>query len=176
MLTDQKVYRLGEPVRTTAYLYDKAGRPKGGAYVTLSIFPRGEKIPLKSAALSPTSIGIYTADISSLPAGKYDFSAMATSFNDTLGRKNGSFTIEQFSLEMASKSPDYDLTRRISDATGGKAFDKDNFSGFPDQLKLSPYIKESQAQINFFRMPFVLIVLLLGLCTEWAIRKRFRLP
>jgi len=176
IITDRKVYRFGEPVRMTGYLYDESNRPRNGAYVSLSLVPQGEETSVKDVVLPPVDNGIYSEVVSSLGPGRYDFTSVATAFGDTLGKTKGNFTIENFSLEMASSSPDYNLTRRIAEATGGHAYTADNFSSFPEQLKLEPYTREKQAVIKPFGMPALLAILLAGLCIEWGLRKRYRLP
>lgn len=176
IITDRKVYRLGEPVLLTGYLYDDASRPKNGALVTASIIPEGEETPIKDAVLTQSGNGVYTGEISSLPAGDYVFNALASSYGDTAGTASGEFTIERFSLEMASSAPDYSLTRRISEATGAAAYTRDDFEKFSGDLKLTPHTEETHARIRPFGMPLFLIILLAGLSIEWGLRKRFRLP
>ena len=176
ILTDRKVYRLGEPVILTGYLYDEASRPKNGALVEVSIIPEGEDAPIKDAVLTQLGSGIYTGELSSLPAGKYVFNAVASSYRDTVGTTSGEFAIEKSSLEMASRSPDYNLTRRIAEATGAVAYTKDDFEKFSGDLELTPYTEETHARIRPFGMPLFLIILLAGLSIEWGLRKRFRLP
>jgi hypothetical protein len=174
--TDHKVYKLGEPVRLTGYVYDEANRPKNGAYISISIYPDSNETNVKDVVLPPVENGIYSEEVSSLSPGHYSFRGIATAFGDTIGKTKGNFTIENFSLEMASSAPDYNLTRRISEATGGKAYTVDDFPNFANQLKLTPYVKENQASIKPFGMPLFLIILIAGLCLEWGLRKKFRLP
>ncbi|HBC47264.1 MAG TPA: hypothetical protein DCZ43_09480 [candidate division Zixibacteria bacterium] len=176
VITERKVYRLGEPVRLTGYLYDEANRPKSGAFVSLSIFPDSQQTSIKDVVLPPVDAGIYAEEVQSLAPGHYSFKAIATGYGDTLGKAEGSFTVENVSLEMTSSAPDYNLTRRISEATGGIAYNSETFQNFPQQLKLTPYVKENQATIRPFGLPLLLAILLLGLCAEWGLRKRFRLP
>jgi hypothetical protein len=176
VITERKVYRLGEPVRLTGYLFDDSNRPKSGAYISLSLFPEGQETNVKDVVLPPVDNGIYSDQVSSLAPGHYTFKAYATSYGDTLSKADGGFTVENYSLEMASSAPDYNLPRRIAEATGGAAYTADNFGQFPSQLKLTPYVKENQASIRLFGLPVLPVILLLGLCLEWGLRKRFRLP
>jgi hypothetical protein len=176
ILTDRKVYRLGEPVNFTGYLYDEANRPKNGAYIAISLSADSSDESIKEIVLSPVDAGIYSESVSSLGPARYQYKAIASAYGDTLGKTDGEFTIESFSLEMASSSPDYNLTRRISEATGGKAYDETNFADFPAKLKLASYIKEDQATFKPFGKPWLLGILILGLCIEWGLRKRYRLP
>jgi hypothetical protein len=176
ILTDRKVYKLGEPVNFTGYLYDEANRPKNGGYITIKISVDGDDANVKEVVLSALDVGIYSESVSSLGPAKYKYHAIATAYGDTLGKTDGEFTVENFSLEMASSSPDYNLTRQISEASGGKAYDESSFKDFPGQLKLTPYTKENQASFKPFGKPYLLAILLLGLCIEWGLRKRFRLP
>lgn len=176
IITDRKVYRLGEPVRFTGYLYDESNRPKNGALVSLRVNAQNDATIIKDVALPQVDNGIYSGDIASLPSGHYEYKALAAAFGDTLGKTDGNFAVESFSLEMASTAPDYNLTRRLSEGTGGKAYTAENIDRFSQDLRLEPYAQESLASIRPFGMPAILVVLVVGLCLEWALRKRFRLP
>lgn len=176
IITDRKVYRLGEPVRFTGYLYDEANRPKNGALITLKVNAEGDSTAIKDVVMPQVDNGIYFGELTSLPPGRYEYSASAAAYGDTLGKTAGSFAIESFSLEMASTAPDYNLTRRLADGTGGKAYTAEDIGQFPQELQLEPYAQESQASIKPFGMPVILAILVIGLCLEWALRKRFRLP
>ncbi len=176
LVTDRKVYRLGEPARLTAFLYDQSNNPRNGALVTVSAIPDGQENQIKDVVLNQSDNGVYSGEITDLPSGGYRLMATATAYGDTLGQASGRITVEQYSLEMISSSPDYNLTRRISEATGGKAYTAADFSQFADDLKLAPFEREKHTRIKPFGMPLFLIIVLCGLCIEWGIRKRLRLP
>jgi hypothetical protein len=176
VITDRKVYRLGEPVRMTARVYDEAGRPRNGALVTVSVSSDKKEMPEREAALTQSGDGTYTGTISSLPPGSYSFISLALSYGDTLGTVTGDFKIEKSSLEMLSRAPDYGLTRRISEATGGVAYTTDDFGNFANDLHLTTYVRESHARIQPFGTTFFLLIVLAGLAIEWGLRKRFKLP
>jgi len=173
---DRDVYRLGEPVKMSGYLYDEANRPRDGALVTVAIAPDGNPTAVKDAVLTQFGNGIYKGEATSLAPGDYKFKATALAYGDTLGTTTGKFTIEKFSLELTSGAPDYSLTRRISEATGGKAYTADNFGQFDSDLKLTPFEREKHTRIKPFGMPIFLIIVLCGLCIEWGVRKKLRLP
>jgi hypothetical protein len=174
--TDRRVYRLGEPVRMTAWLYDEAGRARNGALVAVSVRSGEAEMPERDAALTLSGEGTYTGSISSLPPGSYRFTSYALSYGDTLATVSGEFKIEKSSLEMSSRAPDYDLTRRISEATGGVAYTTDDFGNFADDLHLTTYVRESHARIQPFGTTVFLLIVLAGLTIEWGLRKRFKLP
>jgi len=176
IVSDRDVYRLGEPIKMTGYLYDDSNNPKSGALIEISVFPKNESTAIKDAVLNQTGAGIYQGEIISLGSGDYDYKAAALSYGDTLGQFDGKFSIEPYSLELASSAPDYNLTRRISEATGGKAYTIDNFSEFSNDLNLTPFEREKHTRIKPFGMPLFLIILVSGLCIEWGVRKRLRLP
>ena len=176
IVTERDVYRLGEPIRLTGYLYDESNQPKGGALVTVSVYPKGDDKAIKDIVLAQSAVGIYKGELTSLAPGEYKFKAFAQSYGDTVGTTDGEFVIEKFSLELASSAPDYNLTSRISEATGGRAYTVDNFSEFINDLKLTPFEREKHSVIKPFGMPIFLIIVLCGLCLEWGMRKRLRLP
>jgi hypothetical protein len=176
IFTDQKVYRLGEPIKFTGYLNDESNSPQNGALITVSIRPEGERLKFKDALLAQTDNGIYKGELESPGTGEYEFEATALSYGDTMGVFSGEFTVESFSLEMASSVPDYELTRRIAEVTGGTAYNTDNINDFSERLKLNPYVETELSQIRIFGMPVILAIILILLCTEWGLRKKFRLP
>lgn len=176
VLTDQRVYRLGEQVGFTAYLNDESNAPRSGALVTVSVRPHGETVKIKDVLLPQVDPGIYKGQLDTPGAGKFDYEAVATSHGDSLGHYSGEFMVESFSLEMASSAPDYGLTRRISEVTGGRAYNAGDFSGFSNDLDLKPRVEPELSQFRIFRMPFLLAIVLIALCAEWAFRKRLRLP
>jgi hypothetical protein len=77
---------------------------------------------------------------------------------------------------MASGAPDYKLTKRIAEITGGQAYDIDNVGEFSENLNISPYVETEFSQVRLFGVPYILAFILLLLCVEWGIRKRFKLP
>jgi hypothetical protein len=176
IITDRKVYRLGEPVRLTGYLYDESNRPKNGALVTLTINAEDDPTDIKDVVLPQIDNGIYSDEARSLPPGRYEFRGSAAAYDDTLGKAAGKFTIEDFSLEMASNAPDYNLTRRLADGTNGRPFTAQDFGQFTQGLRLEAYSRENQATIRPFGVPWLLGIIIVGLCLEWSLRKRFRLP
>jgi len=176
IFTDQKVYRLGEPIKFSGYLNDESNSPKNGALITVSIMPEGERLKFKDAVLAQTDNGIYKGEMESPGTGKYNFEAIASSYGDTLGTYSGEFTVESFSLEMASSAPDYKLTQRIAEVTGAAAYNIDNIDDFSENLTLDPYVETELSQIRLFGMPALLAIILILLCAEWGLRKKFRLP
>jgi len=176
ILTDQKVYRLGEPIQFTGYLNDESNAPRNGALITLSVSPEDNQVEFRDATLTQIDNGIYRGELESPGAGKYKYSATALSYGDTLGRYSGEFVVESFSLEMASGAPDYNLTKRIAEVSGGRAYDAGDIGEFPDDLKLSPYVETELSQIRLFGLPYILAFILVLLCVEWGLRKRFKLP
>ncbi|UCC80959.1 MAG: hypothetical protein JSW64_06265 [Candidatus Zixiibacteriota bacterium] len=174
--TDQKVYRLGEPIKFTAYLNDESNSPRNGALMTVSITREEERLKFKDAVLAQTGNGIYEGEMESPGTGRYVFEVVASSYDDTLGVFSGEFTVESFSLEMASSAPDYKLTQRIAEVTGGAAYNVDSIKDFSENIKLYPYIETELSQVKPFGMPAILAIILILLCVEWGLRKRFRLP
>lgn len=176
VFTNQRVYRLGEPIKFTGYLNDESNSPKNGALITISITREGERLKFKDAVLAQTGDGIYKGEMESPGTGKYTFEALASSYDDTLGLFSGEFTVESFSLEMASGAPDYRLTQRIAEVTSAAAYDIDDIKDFSENLELHPYVETGLSQLKPFGTPAILAIILILLCAEWGLRKRFRLP
>jgi hypothetical protein len=77
---------------------------------------------------------------------------------------------------MASSAPDYKLTQTIAEVTGGMAYKIADIDSFSERLELNPYFETELSRIKFFGTPAIIAIILVLLCVEWGLRKRFRLP
>jgi hypothetical protein len=100
----------------------------------------------------------------------------AISYGDTVGFTSGKFHVESYNIELAMTNPDYELTRRISEISGGLVFTPDNFSGFADSIRLEEYVTEKHSSLRPLNSVYILIILIVGFGIEWSIRKKLRLP
>jgi hypothetical protein len=172
--TDKAVYKLGEPIAVSATIFDDNYNLVGGARVSLIIADStGTQRELQ---LAPDQPGRYIGEYGAPSAGSYIFKAMAISGSDTLSKKQGSFVVEAASLEMENPSANLALMQHISEITGGKSFTIDNFDQFAQNFKLKLEKSEIFNEYRPINTIYILILAILLLSAEWAIRKFSQLP
>jgi hypothetical protein len=172
--TDKAVYKLGEPVIFAATLFDDNYNLVSGAKISLMIADSsGAKRELQ---LAPGQSGKYSGDYGAPLPGTYSFKAAAISGADTIGKKQGSFVVEAASLEMENPSANFTLMQHISEMTGGKSFTVADFDQFPQNLKLKLQKSEIFTEYRPINTIYILILAILFLSAEWAIRKFSQLP
>ena len=116
----------------------------------------------------------YHLNIGSLSAGRYTYKA-TTAYGNKNYKAEGNFVVEPIMLEDINLVADHTLLNTLSQKTGGELLSARNISDLPEMLKKRTDIKtvmyEQLKYSEMLNMPwlFVLIILLLG--SEWVIRK-----
>ncbi len=83
--------------------------------------------------------------------------------------------MEEYSLEDADLSTDFDLLRKMAEVSGGNFYEKDQIENLPDDLELVERHQERTREIQLWNHPILLILVIGCLSAEWAIRKRAQL-
>lgn len=116
----------------------------------------------------------YHLNIGSLSAGRYTYKA-TTAYGNKSYKAEGNFVVEPIMLEDINLVADHTLLNTLSQKTGGELLSARNISDLPEMIKKRTDIKtvmyEQLKYSEILNMPwlFVLIILLLG--SEWIIRK-----
>ncbi len=169
LVSDKSVYRLGEPVKFNAILFDDSYNLLSGSQINVDIADsNGSK---REFRLTSTEAGKYTGVYGSPAAGKYDFRGYAISEGDTLGVTDGSFIVESFSLEMENPSANFAVMSQIASVTGGVSYTVDNFDEFKNDLKLNTKTANIFREYSPTGNLYILILVILLFTLEWGIRK-----
>ena len=67
------------------------------------------------------------------------------------------------------------LLKRIAQDTGGRFYTADNATSLPEDLKYSGRGVTAVEERELWHMPVLLLSLVVVLCTEWALRRYWRL-
>jgi hypothetical protein len=67
------------------------------------------------------------------------------------------------------------LLQRIARETGGRFYTADAIGSLPEDLKYSGRGVTAVEERELWHMPFLLLVLLVTTCAEWALRRHWRL-
>lgn len=153
---------------------DPEGRPMEGANFELSVTdPRGKSTPLTPRA----GIGMSLADFGdTLDAGDYWVRVKATENGQPIaGIATTRFHVNARDPELDNPSADFSLLREISHSSGGEFFTPDTFLERINQWAkdgLPGIALTRQERMSLWDNWFVLLLLVLLMASEWAIRKK----
>lgn len=175
IFTDKNVYKRGEEIKFASRLFDESYQKIKGAEIRVKLFPEGKKTDSSLFSLTPNENGDYSYTVSFLPPGRYLFKGEARQNGIILGNSSGSFEIEQTSLEDEDLKPDKELLQQIALLSGGEYSEPENFPSLLKGLNLEKRVRLKTREIPLWTQPFLLILFILFLSTEWFFRKRFQL-
>lgn len=160
----QRSYAEGEPVVLRAVLYNENYEPVNNADVALEL--RGDS--LQSEYDFRRAADGYALTLPALKEGMYRYRATAA---DGLSAE-GSFVVEAVNLEQRRTTADHALLATVASLTGGKMVTPENLSAVKESLnELKPTIYSHIRYAEFLRLPLVLVLIVLLLVCEWALRK-----
>ena len=171
-ITHESIYREGDEVVLRAQFYNDNYEPVAdfGSW-TLSLRDSAGHITQHEAAGSQLTLP------SSLGPGQYGYTAALNRGGKQYEAK-GSFVIERLNLEQLSLVADHALLSTIAQTTGGALLSADSLDRLPeilaarDDIKTTIYSHISYTELLNLPWLFILLVILLG--TEWALRKLFQ--
>jgi len=174
--TDRDRYEIGETVVITARLQDTAYNPLNLAKIEATLQAAGEAaetiplVPLPnqpggySASLIAKRTGVHTVRIT-LPASEADSGVIETPF-----------TVELPSVESNQVWLNKPLLRELASLSGGKYFEVNEMGGLPAAIPDRTLSIESRTPpIPVWDVRGMLVALVGLLCTEWLLRKRYKL-
>jgi hypothetical protein len=175
IFTDKNVYKRGEEIKFASRLFDESYQKIKGAEIKIKVFPKGKAADSLTFDLVPDENGDYSYTVSFLPPGKYLFKGEARQNGISLGTSSGGFEIEQTSLEDEDLKPNKELLQQIALLSGGEYSEPENFPSLLNGLNLEKRVRLKTREIPLWTQPFLLILFILFLATEWFFRKRFQL-
>jgi len=166
----ESVYSGGNDAVIAATYFDKAFAFDGNA--SLSIRIKSDDNILNRELPMLLKNGYYETDLSTLPAGNFNFTVKVKDENLT---RSGSFTILDFDVEQQFLSSNYKKLGRLADATNGKLYFPNNMDGLTKVLiedkRFTPIQKGTQNIVSLIDFKTLLGIIVLALALEWVIRK-----
>jgi hypothetical protein len=174
LFTDKSIYKGGERITLKAKIFDQNYQKIKDASVVAKI--KGEAMPDSEVVnLSLDDLGDYAATIRAMPPGKYAFEGEVFRDGKSTGKKRGEFLVEEYSLEDSDLKTDFDLLRRMAEASGGRYYEKEQIGNLTDDLALTEKEEQKTKEISLWNHPLLLGIFVLCLSIEWVIRKRSQL-
>ena len=162
----KSLYRAGEEVTLEASLYDDNYELVNTPEVELSL--DGQKFLFNRTASA------YSLNLGALAPGRYSYTA-TTTFNRQRLTASGSFSVEELQLEDLSLVADHALLNTLAQQTGGRFLPKDSLPLLPQLLRerddIRTVIYSHTRYSSLLNLPWLFILILLLLGTEWIVRK-----
>jgi hypothetical protein len=171
------VYSYGEEISILGKFYDESFQPLEGVESRIEIFKgngarRVERLRLNLVEQEP---GRYQAMVPSLSPGKYTFSTEAFWREKRLGQFQGSFEVEEYSLEEQNLAADFELLKRLGELSGGGFFVPEKIDSLFPLLDFKAQVAVKKSEVQLWNQPWLLGFALICLALEWIIRKRNQL-
>ena len=113
----------------------------------------------------------YSLSLGTLPEGLYRYTA-TTTYDGKNYTAEGAFAVEALHLEQANLTADHSLLATLSSITGGEMYYPDQLSALNSQLStLKPVIYTHTRFSELLNLPWVLILIIILLGSEWVLRK-----
>ncbi len=165
---EQPVYRSGQRAAITAQVFDELKEPLTDADVELALSPGGRAI-----LLEPMVPGHYRTEIADLAAGSYTFLVRARIGMESIGQTEGSFVIEDHTIESDDLRSDAEMLAAIARASGGTYRGIEAWRELVQTIRPTPILVQEQQDIGVKIHHMAWLFLLTGLLTtEWILRKR----
>ena len=168
---EARVVKHGQTAQVQIEVFDELMQPFGDAQFEFQLNGQ-QHVP----SLQRLGSGRYLASWSNLQPGEYSYELRALAQGNVLGEDTGRFVIAEQSIEMSDQRRDDALLRRISQASGGEFRPLSQWRQLADRLAPPPVLaldaRENGVEIS---QSWWLLVLIVSLCGEWVLRKRWGL-
>lgn len=170
----QSVFDSRETVTFSGQVYDESLNPVDEAAVEVEITaPDGTTSP---HPMEPEGNGQYALSVGTLPAGTYEYTATARLEGEELGTDRGSFAVGSVALEYLEPRANVPLLRQIATRSGGRMVSTDSLNRLPavlrDHADFEPRVERRPQEAHLWRWPGLLVLAILLLGSEWALRKK----
>ncbi len=172
---DKPIFIAGETVRLNARVLDESYVPIDDAEVEARL--TSTEHPKDSSIVSFQMVrpGSYLATLHYLPSGNYSISGVVKRDKQQIGTPSATFTVEPYSLEDLSHISDFDMLKRISEVSGGHFYAAADTTAIPRFAEQPVKTTVRRSEIALFDHPLLLGLIILALCAEWYLRKRYQL-
>jgi len=170
--TERNSYSVDDVVMVRAEANDSSFLPLNDAQVTAQVkSPSGELTSLQ-LAWDVEKDGMYSATFKPAEEGVHEISAEAYQGGQSLGTAKSGFRVAQSAEEFHDAAMNPGLLKRLSAATGGRYYSPEESRSLPEDIS---YIDTGSSQMeekDLWDMPFLFILLVGLVSTEWIFRKR----
>jgi uncharacterized membrane protein len=172
---DQRRFAPAARVDFTAGARSPQGEPLEDAQLTAEvILPDGTRRPVRLSRESDSSAGTFG---DTAQAGEYTIEITATHEGASLGSARARFLVFDQDLELDNPAADPTAMASLAAMTGGQSLPPEQFGELLERLKAYPDQLEIQVQTRreLYDNPFLFVLLIGMMGTEWFLRKKWGL-
>ncbi len=166
----QTIYNETDNIVFEAELYNKSFEPITNAEIRLNLKNREKTYAYTFMNNQP----YYYADLGRLPAGKYHYTAIANSGNETFTQK-GTFVVTPENIEFSTIKANVNLMHQLAKATGGRYLPIDSldyiFNILDKNNNIVATTYSDEAFVTFINFRWLLFIIVLLISIEWFLRR-----
>jgi len=167
---DRPEHLLGETITFHARVLDAFYHPVKTSAVVAQITGAGGAPVRVVLSAVPGSPGLFTGQMLADRAGKFQITLASP--QDPRSTAHAEFLVEAPALEQQQPEMNESLLRKIAAAGGGHFYRPDELAAWLASLKQRQHVVRSQVEIDLWNAPIFLLLFVVPLALEWAIRKR----
>jgi uncharacterized membrane protein len=170
--TERQSYSLDDAAVIRADVSDASFMPLNDARVETRIKAPSGQISALPLALDAGKDGAYSATYKPQEEGIFEVSTDASRGDKSQGTSKSSFQVAESTEEFHNAAMNSNLLKKLSSATGGRFYSPENLSTLPEDIS---YIDKGASRIedrDLWDMPFLFLLLVGLISTEWILRKR----
>jgi len=165
----------GQPVTLTADVVDPRFVELNDAQVIAHVSsPSGKTVDVPLQWTGERS-GQYRATFDTSESGWYQARLEASRGGKSVGTSTTHVRTVADDAEYFDAAMHAPLLKRIAEETGGRFYTSDKLQALPEDLKYSGKGVTSVEERELWHMPILLLALLAVICTEWSLRRHWRL-
>jgi uncharacterized membrane protein len=170
--TEKQSYSLDDVVIIRAEANDASFLPLNNARLATEVKAPSGRISSVQLEWDIDKDGAYSGSFKPLEEGIYEISSEAFQGGKSLGTAKANFQIAESTEEFHNAAMNSDLLKRLSSATGGRYYTTDDLRTLPEDIS---YIDKGASRVelkDLWDMPFLFLLLIGVISTEWILRKR----
>lgn len=172
---EKPIFIAGEAIRLDARVFDESYQPIDDAEVEARLALSERPADSLVVGFRRERPGLYSATLHHLNSGDYSVSGTVKRNNLIIGRPATSFVVEPYSLEDLSQVANFDQLKRIAELSGGRFYTVEQIEALPSPESLEARRITRRSEFQLFDNIYLLGFILLFLCAEWYLRKRYQL-
>ena len=171
---DKKEYEQGSDMIINAEVYDHAMRPLEDAEISFEVYKKSTKIALYRLLPVPDSPGLFSATIPLASTGKFNYTCRAEYQKNVIGVNKGRYAVTENPIEFKRLAADFRTLKKLAGVSGGSFYILNDFEKkISSEINFTPvsFMKENRFSTN---STWLLITWITILCTEWFLRKKWK--
>jgi uncharacterized membrane protein len=170
--TEKHSYSLDDNIIFHAEANDSAFLPLNNVQFMTQVKAPSGQISSPMMAWDVEKDGAYSGVYKPLEEGIYEITSEAFQGGKSLGTAITSFQVAESTEEFHNAAANLGLLKRLSSVTGGRTYSPDNVRSLPEDIS---YIDKGASRLeekDLWDMPFLFLLLVGFISTEWFFRKR----